>query len=188
MSGFVIIELKQGVGYNNQSRRIQLMSDFFDKLTSKGKELFSAAKDTANDLIEKGKDKAEEMKLNHDLNETYAKLGELFFEREVNGAEAEGLDALLEKAKEIKGGLADLVKKAEEAAAAAAAKAAEKAEKAASVVEEKVEEAVETVEEAVDTVEETVEEVEEEMVTCPVCGAKFPKGTEKCPICGASLL
>ena len=102
------------------------MSDFFDKLTSKGKELFSAAKDTANDLIEKGKDKAEEMRLNHDLNETYAKLGELFFEREVNGAEAEGLDALLEKAKEIKGGLADLVKKAEEAAAAAAAKAAEK--------------------------------------------------------------
>ena len=72
MSGFVIIELKQGVGYNKnayQSRRIQLMSDFFDKLTSKGKELFSAAKDTANDLIEKGKDKAEEMRLNHDLNE-----------------------------------------------------------------------------------------------------------------------
>lgn len=168
------------------------MSDFFDKLTSKGKELFSAAKDTANDLIEKGKDKAEEMKLNRDLNDTYAKLGELFFEKEVNGVEGEGINELLEKAKEIKGGLADLVKKAEEAAAAAAAKAAEKAEKAASVVEETVEEAVETVEEAVETVEEKVEETvaeaEEEMVTCPVCGAKFPKGTEKCPICGASLL
>lgn len=164
------------------------MSDFFDKLTSKSKELFSAAKDTANDLIEKGKDKAEEMKLNRDLNETYAKLGEMFFEKEVNGTETEGIEELLEKAKEIKGGLADLVKKAEEAAAAAAAKAAEKAEKAASVVEEAVEDTVETVEEAVETVEETVAEAEEEMVVCPVCGAKFPKGTETCPICGASLL
>ena len=161
------------------------MSEFFDKLTSKSKELFSAAKDTANDLIEKGKDKAEEMKLNHDLSDTYAKLGELFFEKEVNGAEAEGLEELLEKAKELKGGLADLAKKAEEAAAAAAAKAAEKAEQAASVVEEAVEDAVDAVEEAV---EDVVDEAEEEMVVCPVCGAKFPKGTETCPICGASLL
>ena len=55
----------------------------------------------------------------------------------------------------------------------------------AAVVEEAVEDAVETVEEAV---EDVVEEAEEEMVVCPVCGAKFPKGTETCPICGASLL
>ena len=164
------------------------MSEFFDKLANKGKELFATAKGTANDLIEKGKDKAEEMKLNHDLNETFAKLGELFFEKEVNGVEPEGLDELLDKAKELKGGLADLVKKAEEAAAAKAAEAAAKAEKAASVVEEAVEGAVEEVKETVEEVKEAVEEAEEEMVVCPVCGAKFPKGTETCPICGASLL
>ena len=51
--------------------------------------------------------------------------------------------------------------------------------------QEAVEDAVDAVEEAV---EDVVEEAEEEMVVCPVCGAKFPKGTETCPICGASLL
>ena len=51
------------------------MSDFFDKLANKGKELLSTAKETANDLIEKGKDKAEELKLEHDLTETFAALG-----------------------------------------------------------------------------------------------------------------
>ena len=70
------------------------MSEFFDKLTSKSKELFSAAKDTANDLIEKGKDKAEEMKLNHDLSDTYAKLGELFFEKELEPLEVSEEDLL----------------------------------------------------------------------------------------------
>ncbi len=153
------------------------MSDFFDKLTSKGKELLSTAKDTANDLLEKGKDKAEELKLGHDLTETYAKLGEMFFEKEVNGTEPEGLDELVAKAKEIKASLADLVKKAEEAAAA---KAAEAAAKAAEVAEE--------VDDVVEAVGEKVEEVlDGDMVTCPVCGAKFPKGTATCPICGASM-
>lgn len=156
------------------------MSDFFDRLTSKGKELFATAKDTANDLLEKGKDKAEELKLGHDLNETFTKIGELFFEREVNGTEPEGLTELIDKAKEIKAGLTELAKKAEEAAAAKAAEAAARAEQAASVVEE----AVEAVEEKAEAVAEAVEE---EMVVCPVCGAKFPKGTETCPICGASL-
>ena len=156
------------------------MSDFFDKLTNKGKELFATAKDTANDLLEKGKDKADELKFNHDLNEVFAKLGEMFFEKEVNGTEPEGLDELIAKAKELKEGLAELAKKAEEAAAARAAEAAAKAEAAASVVEK----GAETVKEAVDAV---VDAVEEEMVTCPVCGAKFPKGTTTCPICGASM-
>ena len=152
------------------------MSDFFDKLASKGKELLSTAKDTANDLIEKGKDKAEELKLDHDLTETFAQIGKLFFEKEVNGAEAEGLEDLMNKAKEIKAGLEELAKKAE---AAAAAKAAE--------AKEAVEEAVEEVKETVEEVKEAVEEAVEEEVVCPVCGAKFPKGTKVCPICGASL-
>lgn len=160
------------------------MSDFFDKLTNKGKELLSTAKDTANDLLEKGKDKAEEIKLGRDLTDTFAKLGEMFFEKEVNGTEPEGLDELIAKAKEIKDGLAELAKKAEEAAAAKAAEAAEKAAKAAAAVEEGAENAVEAVKDAVEAVADAVEE---EMVTCPVCGAKFPKGTATCPICGASL-
>lgn len=153
------------------------MSDFFDKLASKGKELLSTAKETANDLIEKGKDKAEELKLEHDLTETFAALGKLFFEKEVEGTEPEGLDELMNKAKELKAGLAELAKKAEEAAAAKAAEVKE-------AVEEKVEEVKETVEEVKETVAEAVEE---ETVVCPVCGAKFPKGTKVCPICGASL-
>ena len=45
------------------------------------------------------------------ISAAWKKLGELFFEKEVNGAEAEGLEELLEKAKELKGGLADLAKK-----------------------------------------------------------------------------
>lgn len=146
------------------------MSDFFDKLASKGKELLSTAKDTANDLIEKGKDKAEELKLDRELSTTFAEIGKLFFEKEVNGTEPEGLDELIAKAKEIKVGLEELAKKAEEAAAAKVAEVKE-------AVEEKVEEVKEAVEEA----------VEEETVVCPVCGAKFPKGTTVCPICGASL-
>jgi rubrerythrin len=145
------------------------MSDFFDKLANKGKELLSTAKDTANDLIEKGRDKAEELKLDHELSETFAGIGKLFFEKEVNGTEPEGLEELINKAKELKAGLEALAAKAAEAAAAKAA------------------EVKETVEEAVEEVKEAVEEAVEEEVVCPVCGAKFPKGTKVCPICGASL-
>jgi len=172
--------LKFALGYNVVAVKVKeehIMSDFFDKLANKGKEFLETAKDTANDLIEKGKDKAEGLKLEHDLTETFTKIGEMFFEKEVNGVEPEGLDELFSKAKELKAGLADLVKKAEEAAAEKAAEAPAKAEAAVT----------ESVEEAKEAVEEAVEVAEEEMVTCPVCGAKFPKGTATCPICGASL-
>ena len=114
------------------------MSDFFDKLANKGKELLSSAKETANDLIEKGKDKAEELKLEHDLTETFAALGKMFFEKEVEGTEPEGLDELINKAKELKSGLADLAKKAEEAAAAKAAQVKAAGEEKVEEVEEEL--------------------------------------------------
>ena len=122
------------------------MSGFLDNLSAKAGDLLKKGKAFADTTIEKGKDKAQELKLNSQLRDTFAKLGEAFYDQAVNGADFADKDELLESVTAIKQTLSDLAEKA--------ARVEEAAEEAAEAVEEKVEE---TVEKAEETLEEAFE-------------------------------
>ncbi len=140
------------------------MSEFLDNLAGKAGQWLRAAKDTAVDIgekgkalaesaIEKGRDKAQEMKLNSQLRDTFAKLGESFYEQAVNGTDFADKDELLEKITAIKQTLSDLAEKAERANEAVEEEVEEAVCDAADAVEEACEEAADAVEEACDTTE-----------------------------------
>ena len=111
------------------------MSEFWDNFSEKARDFLKAAGETAVDLgrkgkaaaekgIEKARDKASEMRLNSQLKDTFAKLGEAYYEQVVNGADFEEKEELLEAVTSIKQTLSEL---AEKAAAPAEAPAEEEA-------------------------------------------------------------
>lgn len=115
------------------------MSEFWNNFGGKARDFLKNAGDTAADLaskgkaaaekaIEKGKDKAQELKLNSQLKDTFAKLGEAYYEQVVNGADFAEKDELLEAVTSIKQTLSDLAEKAVEEEPAEEEPAAEEAE------------------------------------------------------------
>lgn len=95
----------------------------FDNFGEKASSFLKAAGETAADLgrkgkeaaergIEKARDKAQELKLNSQLKDTFAKLGEAYYEQVVNGVDFEGKEELLAEVTSIKQTLSDLAEKA----------------------------------------------------------------------------
>ena len=118
------------------------MSDFWNDLGNKSGELFRTAmdavaqigsktKDLADTAIEKGKSKAQEMKLNSQLRDTFTRLGESFYEQAVNGVDFADKDELLETITSIKQTLSELNEQDAPAAEEEAAEAKETAQEAA---------------------------------------------------------
>ena len=116
------------------------MSEFWDNFGEKASAFLKAAGETAADLgrkgkaaakkgIEKARDKAAEMRLNSQLKDTFAKLGEAFYEQAVNGADFEEKEELLEAVTSIKQTLSELAEKAAAPEEAAEAEEAPEAEK-----------------------------------------------------------
>ena len=130
------------------------MNEFLDELGSKARVILKKGKEFADTAIEKGRDKAREMKLNSQLRDTFAKLGEAFYEQAVNGTDFADKEELLDKVTSIKQTLADLAEKATRAAETAEAgeTAEEAAGEAADTVCEACEQAAEDAAEALDEV------------------------------------
>ena len=138
------------------------MNEFLDELGSKARVFLKKGKEFADTAIEKGRDKAREMKLNSQLRDTFAKLGEAFYEQAVNGTDFADKEELLDKVTSIKQTLADLAEKATRAAETA--EAGETAEEAAEAVAEAAGEAADTVCEACEQAAEDAAEAMDEVL------------------------